>query len=274
MISLDADAIRQLLGEVVSTRLACLEAFPEIDSTNSYLMQQQRPAPGQVHVAVTDHQTMGRGRHGRTWQSPPGTGVCLSLAYTFAQPPANLPALTLALGLGAIDALESLDVHGVQLKWPNDLVANDGKLGGILTETQALRSDAITVVTGVGLNVDIGDAPDFAFATDWARRISDIAGFAGVVPPRNTLVARLIDSLGATFLDYESGGFGNFVHKWPGRDWLLGRELTIDTPQRQVTGIAAGIAADGALLVDTGAAACSRITSGSVVTAGARGVRG
>jgi BirA family biotin operon repressor/biotin-[acetyl-CoA-carboxylase] ligase len=271
MNKLDADAIRQSLGELVSSRLAGLEAFPEIGSTNSYLMQQAAPAPGQVHVVVTDNQTQGRGRHGRTWQSPPGSGLCLSLAYTFEQQPANLSALTLALGLGVIDALESLGVIGVQLKWPNDLVAADGKLGGILTETQARRSGEISVVTGVGLNVDLGGGLDGGGETDWARRVSDLAGFVGDVPHRDELAVRLIDCLGGTFLEYETGGFGRFIHKWPGRDWLLGREVTIDTPQRQITGVGAGVADDGALLVDTGAGACSRITSGSVVIAGARG---
>ena len=271
MNNLDAGVIRQSLGELLSSRLAAFEALPEIDSTNSYLMQQAAPAPGQVHVVVTDNQTEGRGRHGRTWQSPPGSGLCLSLAYTFEQQPADLSALTLALGLGVIDALESLGVTGVQLKWPNDLVAADGKLGGILTETQAQRSGEISVVTGVGLNVDLGGDPDFAIETDWARRVSDLAGLVDEVPRRDELAARLIDRMGGTFLEYETGGFGSFIHKWPGRDWLLGRELTIDTPQVQITGIGAGVADDGALLVDTGAGACSRITSGSVVNAGVRG---
>ena len=272
MNNLDAELIRQTIGRLVSSRLAVFEALSEIDSTNSYLMQQAAPAPGQVHVVVTDNQTQGRGRHGRTWLSPPGSGLCLSLAYTFEQQPANLSALTLALGLGVIDALESLGVSGVQLKWPNDLVAADGKLGGILTETQAQRSGEISVVTGVGLNVDLGGDPDLGIDTDWARRVSDLAEFVGEVPRHEELAARLIDRMGGTFLDYETGGFGSFIHKWPGRDWLLGRELTIDTPQRQITGIGAGVAEDGALLVDTGAGACSRITSGSVVDAGVRGV--
>ncbi len=270
MSSLDADAIRQSLGEGISTRLAGFETLIEIDSTNNYLMQQQGPSAGQVSVAVTDNQTMGRGRHGRTWQSPPGSGLCLSLAYTFAQQPANLSALTLALGLGAIDALEDLGVTGVQLKWPNDLVADDGKLGGILTETQVRRSGAITVVTGIGINIELGEDLDFGIETDWARRVADLTGFAGERPSANILAARLVDKMGATFLQYEAGGFASFARKWPGRDWLLGRELTIDTPQRQVSGVGAGVDDDGALLVDTGGGAHSRITSGSVVMAGAR----
>jgi BirA family biotin operon repressor/biotin-[acetyl-CoA-carboxylase] ligase len=271
MINLDADAIRQSLDAHVGKRLARFEVFAEIESTNSYLMQQEAPAPGEVHVALTDNQTMGRGRHGRTWQSPPGSGLCLSLAYTFARQPAGLPALTLALGLGAIDALESLDIKGVQLKWPNDLVADDGKLGGILTETQSQRSAAITVVTGIGLNVDLGDDPDIEVETDWAKQVSDLARFANKVPARETLAACLVDRLGVTIIEYETGGFERFIDKWPGRDWLLGRELTIATAQQQVTGVGAGVASDGALLVDTGVGDCSRITSGSVVSAGERG---
>jgi BirA family biotin operon repressor/biotin-[acetyl-CoA-carboxylase] ligase len=271
MNNLDADAIRQSLGELVSSRLAGFEAFPEVDSTNSYLMQQAAPAPGQIYVAITDNQTQGRGRHGRTWLSPPGSGLCLSLAYTFERQPANLSALTLALGLGVIDALESLGVTGVQLKWPNDLVAADGKLGGILTETQARRSGETSVVTGVGLNIDLGGDLDVSGESDWAGRVADLAGFADDVPRRGELAVRLIDCLGETFLEYEIGGFGRFIHKWPGRDWLLGREVTIATPQCQVSGKAAGVADDGALLVDTGAGACSRITSGSVVITGVRG---
>jgi len=271
MINLDADVIRQSLGNVVDKRLTGFDAFPEIESTNSYLMQQKGPAPGKLVVAITDNQTTGRGRHGRTWQSPPGSGLCLSLAYTFVQNPANLSALTLALGLGAIDALERLDVNGIQLKWPNDLVADDGKLGGILTETRARPAGGITVVTGLGLNVDLGEDMDPGIETDWTRRVADLAGFTNNIPPRNDLAASLIDSMGETIVEFETSGFGRFIHKWSGRDWLLGRELTIDTPQRQVAGVGAGIDDGGALLVDTGSGPCSRITSGSVVVAGTRG---
>ena len=250
------------------SRLAGFEAFPEIDSTNTYLMQQPGPPPGQIHVVLTDNQTSGRGRHGRTWQSPPGSGLCLSLSYTFAAQPANLPALTLAIGVGVIEALENLGVGGVKLKWPNDLVANDGKLGGILTETQAQASGQITVVTGIGVNVDLREERDLCLETDWARSVADLAGITPQVPSANELAAQLIDGLCLTCVLFEEHGFDGYAHKWPERDWLYGREVTIDTPQRQVTGVGAGIADDGALLVDTGGGECSRITSGSVVLAG------
>lgn len=272
MISLDAGAIRGALSEDVAARLFSFEVFAEIESTNSYLMQQEAPPPGQASVALTDNQTKGRGRHGRTWQSPPGAGVCVSVGFTFSTQPANLPALTLAIGLGAIAALEGVGVCGVQLKWPNDLVAGDGKLGGILTETRSHTSGAISIVSGLGINVDLGQKPCPDVETDWAYGIADLAGIVDTLPSRDALATRLIEGLCTTFIDYEASGFEHFVGKWPNRDWLFGRELTVETPQRQITGMGAGIARDGALLVDTGAEVISRITSGSVVMAGSRKV--
>jgi BirA family biotin operon repressor/biotin-[acetyl-CoA-carboxylase] ligase len=155
MSRLDAEAIRASLGDHVLRRLERIEAFAAIESTNSYLMQEDPPAPGGFHVALTDNQTAGRGRHGRTWQSPPGAGLCLSVAYTFAAQPRNLSALTLAVGLGLIDALDRLGIGGIALKWPNDLIARDSNLGGILTESQALGGESGRVVSGVGRNVDL-----------------------------------------------------------------------------------------------------------------------
>lgn len=270
MAGLDEELVRRALGEADSAGLSDLEIFPEIESTNSYLIQHSGPEPGKFRVAASDNQTAGRGRHGRTWQSPPGSGLCLSMAYTFAQSPENLPALTLAIGLGAIDKLGELGIDGVQLKWPNDLIAMDGKLGGILTEAQARPSGAVTVVTGIGLNVDLPERLDFGLETDWARRIVDLRTHVGEVPSREALAACLIRGLRQTFVTYEARGFAAFADRWADYDWLRGRELTIDTPQHQVTGIGAGVAADGALLVETDSVGLQRITSGSVVMAGIR----
>lgn len=270
MISLDAGTVRGLLGEGVINRLAAFEAFDEIESTNSYLMHQAGPRPGRVRIALTDNQTRGRGRHGRTWLSPPGSGLCISVAHSYAVQPANLPALTLAIGVAVIESLEKVGVSGVQLKWPNDLVADNGKLGGILTETQAQRPGAITVVTGVGLNVELGGEPDLGIEADRALRVVDLASYAPSIPSREQLAAHLIDNMCAVLVDYETGGFEPYADRWAECDWLLGRALTVEAAQREVTGVGAGIADDGALLVDSGLGALHRITSGSVVVAGVR----
>jgi BirA family biotin operon repressor/biotin-[acetyl-CoA-carboxylase] ligase len=273
MSKLDAEAIRASLGDVASRRLERFEAFAAIESTNSYLMQEAPPAPGGFHVALTDNQTAGRGRHGRTWQSPPGTGLCLSVAYTFAAQPRNLPALTLAIGLGLIDALDGLGIGGIALKWPNDLVARDGKLGGILTESQALGGESIHVVSGVGLNVELPADFDLGAEAERAQAVSDLAGLADDLPPANTIAACLVDGLCGVFVDYETRGFAAFARRWHERDWLRGRELTIDMPRQPVSGVAAGIADDGALLVAVADGAVHRVTSGTVVLADRRGAK-
>lgn len=264
MASLESEQVRRLLGDATRARLGKLDVLAEIGSTNSYLMQQPGPRPGQVNVAVTDNQTAGRGRHGRTWQSPPGSGLCLSMAYSFAVRPTDLPALTLAIGIGAIDALDSLAGGNVSLKWPNDLVAMDGKLGGILTEAQSRGGNEVTIITGVGLNIDLSSHPDLAIDTGWTRHIVDLQSCASELPDLNAITAKLINGLSDTVVNYEGSGFTPFHKRWSDVDWLFGRDIAVETPSRLITGVAAGVDDDGALLVDTPTHGKQRITSGSV----------
>ncbi|MGB5333318.1 MAG: biotin--[acetyl-CoA-carboxylase] ligase [Woeseiaceae bacterium] len=270
MNNFDADVIRSNLGEATAATLGRLEIFAEIDSTNSYLMQQPAPAPGEVHVALSDNQTAGRGRYGRSWQSPPGSGLCLSMAHTFVSPPSNLPALTLAIGLGAIAALKDLNVSTVQLKWPNDLIAMDGKLGGILTEAQTHGGGTMTIVTGIGLNIDLKEQQDAFLETVAGRRATDLKSQVAELPGWNRIAAGLISGLSKAIVDYEAGGFASFRGRWSEHDWLFGREVTVDASGRQITGTGAGIGDDGALLLDTLSGGRQRVTSGSVLITGER----
>jgi BirA family biotin operon repressor/biotin-[acetyl-CoA-carboxylase] ligase len=270
MISLDAAAIGELTSSATHEKLAQLQTFSEIDSTNSYLMQIPGPVPGKISIAATCNQTAGRGRHGKEWQSPPGSGVCLSAAYTFASQPENFPALTLALGLGAIAALQDLGASGVDIKWPNDLVARDGKLGGILTEVQAQSGGTVTVVTGIGINVDLADELDLDDRPDWAQSVVDLKDLCDPLPSLNEIAAQLTSHLLQSFVEFDADGFAIFSERWPQYDWLMGRELIVDSGQELISGTGAGIASDGALLVNTVEAGLRRVTSGSVIKAGER----
>ncbi len=273
MTRLDAEVIRQLAKDPVRERLAHIEVFSEIDSTNSYLMQMPAPEPGRLSIAVTSNQTAGRGRHGKTWQSPPGSGLCLSAAYTFTQQPEHLPALTLALGLGAIDALKSLGASGVDLKWPNDLVALNGKLGGILTEVQQQSAGTATIVTGIGVNVDLTSTADFETVSGWAQQAVDLKSICDAQPSHEEVAGKFTTHLLQAFVDFETSGFAAIADRWSRYDWLFGRVITIVTADQQFSGVGAGIANDGALLVDTPDAGIRRVTSGSIVKAGSRGER-
>jgi BirA family biotin operon repressor/biotin-[acetyl-CoA-carboxylase] ligase len=267
MSKLDVTDIQRPLAALANSRLEKIETFSSIASTNTYLLTQAAPAASQYRVAIADHQTSGRGRHDRRWISAPGAGLYLSFSYTFAKPPEQLPCLTLAIGVAVIHALQDLQVNGVGLKWPNDIVALNGKLGGILTEVHAGSADAVTVVTGIGLTVRLGENISFGSGSDWAHRAVDLTGITGEPPARELLAGTIVNKLYMAFSEFGNSGFAGFANEWQEYDWLRGKEITVDMSARQMTGIAAGVDDDGALLVDSKGGR-ERVISGSVVLAG------
>jgi len=267
MSKLDVAGVQQPLTDLARASLERLEVFASIASTNTYLMTQPPPPAGHYRVAIADHQTSGRGRHYRRWISAPGSGVCLSIAYTFPGLPKQLEGLTLAIGVGVIAALRRLEIGGLGLKWPNDIVALDGKLGGILTEIQSGKAPEITVVTGVGLNVNIEQDFDLGTESDWAQRPVDIKSIKPDLPERELIAGTLVDMLFYTLRRFEESGLAAFMDDWRQHDWLLGREITVDMPDRQVAGVAAGIGDDGMLLVETEDGQV-RVLSGTIILAG------
>lgn len=270
MTPLDADRIWDFLSGTAKNTTTRLEVFAQIDSTNSYLMQQSAPAVGTLAVAVTGNQTAGRGRHGKRWESPPDSGLALSAAFTFATQPDNLPAMTLIVGLTVVKALAELGIEGVMLKWPNDLVAGEGKLGGILTEVQQNCGPSVTVVTGIGINLDVPDSMTNSVATEWSASIVDAKSLCTALPAREALIGELVSGLHKSFSEFEADGFAPFAKKWPRHDWLLHREITLDVAGEKVSGVAAGIGDDGALLVRNADDELRHITSGSVIAIGSR----
>lgn len=267
MSKLEVAAIQRPLTGLAASRLEKLDVFASIPSTNTYLMSRPPPAVGRYSVAIADEQTSGRGRHSRRWISEPGAGLYLSVAYTF-DPAIRAPGgLTLATGVGIVGALESLDVAGLRLKWPNDIIALDGKLGGILTEMRSGASDGVTVVTGVGLNLEIPEHFDLGEESAWAQRAVGLRSLVGDPPRRECIASALLESLYAAFVQFEKAGLESFLSEWSRLDWLQGKVVTVDMPDRQITGTAAGVGDDGSLLVDTAEGPVS-IISGTIVTAG------
>lgn len=267
MSKLDVAGVRRPLTDHAVANLERLEVFSSIASTNTYLMTQPPPPAGRYRVAIADHQTSGRGRHQRRWISAPGSGVYLSIAYTFPSRTKQLEGLTLAIGVAVVSALRRLDISGLSLKWPNDIVALDGKLGGILTEIQSGKATDVTVVTGIGLNVCFEQTFELDDESDWAQKAVDLKSIKPDLPDRELMAGTLVDSLLLAIRQFEESGLAGFTDDWRQHDWLHGKKITVDTPARQVNGIAAGIADDGALLVETKDGQ-ERVLSGSIALAG------
>lgn len=270
MSSINATAIHDSLDPGVATRMDQLEVFAEIESTNSYLLQQSAPSAGKHRVAIADHQTAGRGRQDREWISAPGSSLCLSLAYTFSTRPDNMPGLTLAIGVAALNALHRSGIDDISLKWPNDLVAQDGKLGGMLAESQFRKESNATVVAGIGINFDLPVQLIQENASRWAQRAVDLSALVHRPPTREAVSVALINNLVESLTLFETEGFGAFVASWRDHDWLRGREITVDQSEGQISGTASGIDDDGALLLSSGDS-MTRVISGSIIVNGAAG---
>lgn len=259
------DVLRRLSSEV-RARLERLDAFEEVGSTNTWLLEQAAPPPGCFRVATAEHQTAGRGRQGKAWLSPPASGLCLSAAYTFTDATRNLTGLTLAVGVGIAGALRRIGA-GVAVKWPNDLVLHDRKLGGILTETKSGAGSA-TAVVGVGVNVELPGSVRQGVAAGWKSGAADLAEGVDRLPSRPELTALVIEGLIETMMRFDREGFAPFRAAWPAFDWLRGRAVAAEERSGQgLSGEACGVDEDGALLLKT-SDGVRRVISGSVALAG------
>jgi BirA family transcriptional regulator, biotin operon repressor / biotin---[acetyl-CoA-carboxylase] ligase len=260
---LEVEALRAALDPDVAARLAKLEVFTELGSTNRQLLTAP-PPPGQLDVCVAEYQTAGRGRRGRRWNVPLGGGVCLSVGWQFAGMPAELAALTLAVGVAVRRVLRRVAGLEIELKWPNDLVVDERKLGGILLEVSAEAHGGAHVVAGIGLNVAL-PADLLPSLSDWPRGAIDLAtALQKDPPPRVVLVGALVNELAALFADYPTRGFTPYRGEWRAADHLRGRGVRVDDTAGSISGTALGLDADGALLVETAGGERRRIVAGDV----------
>jgi BirA family biotin operon repressor/biotin-[acetyl-CoA-carboxylase] ligase len=251
--------------EALSTRRTTIERVAATASTNDDLLARVRAAAaaGATSFApcllVADRQSVGRGRHGRTWHAAPGRSLTFSIAWQPAR--ADLAGLSLAVGAVLADALEAPhETMRIGLKWPNDLwlVAADSdlpplgsgrKLAGILVETAPLGAQRVAVI-GIGINVHVQPVADAAAG---AASLDEIDPGA---TPSSTL-ARVAPALVAALERFDALGFAAFADRFAARDLLRGRAVA----GGDVSGVAAGVSDDGALLVDTGTRVVA-VTSG------------
>jgi BirA family biotin operon repressor/biotin-[acetyl-CoA-carboxylase] ligase len=200
-------------------------------------------------LVLADEQIAGRGRQGRAWLSPAGQGVWLGYLVRPATGDA-VGLLSIRVGLAVARALEQLDVV-IALKWPNDLMAQDRKLGGVLCEARWQAARPAWVAVGVGLNVR-GPLP--AAVRDAASTLEAARPGVTRLDVLDCMVPALAELPDTPRLDAkELAEFGR-------RDWLWGRRVGMPVP-----GTARGLAANGALLVETDHGRVERVVGGSIV---------
>ena len=224
--------------------------FSTVGSTMDLLHQLAADGAEPGTVVVADEQTSGRGSRGRAWRSPPG-GLWLSALYR-PRAPAGVELLSLRVGLTIAEAVEALGPGlRVAIKWPNDLMLDDRKLGGVLCEARWQGEGLAWVVVGIGLNVTNAIPPELAAG---AIRLADRLPRVGPETLEPEVIARLrrLEPAGDRLDPTELGALR-------GRDWLRGRRLRAPAP-----GVAESIAEDGALLLRDPSGALRRLRAGTV----------
>lgn len=243
---LEEDTIRAMLPQACGEQVRTLEVAWSLDSTNSELLRRQTPLQG-VDVLLAEQQTRGRGRRGRQWASPLAAHVYLSLSRNFSGGLARLGGLSLVAGVAAAEALHALGFGGVQLKWPNDLLAGGRKLGGLLVEGGGEHGGPVRAVLGLGINVRMPAVFGAAIDQPWI----DLTTLDEAVPSRNQVAAELIDHLVPALELFDAQGLAPFLPRYARLDALVGRQVEVRGDAVTFAGDYEGIADDGALRMRT-----------------------
>jgi len=233
------DPLRAELIDVPGVEVRVLE---RCTSTNSVLLSEKS---GARILLAAEEQTAGRGRHGRRWESAPGADITFSLSCSLRRPARELASLSLVAAVAAVSALRALGVGAVSVKWPNDLLAGGAKLGGILVETRQ-EGAATRAVFGFGINC----ARRPGLERRLRRPVAALEQF--VRPSRNRVIGAVARSLLGALERFEAEGFAGARAEWEAMDAHAGQRLRLRLANgRSISGIGAGLAADGALRLVT-----------------------
>ena len=212
-----------------------IEVHALLDSTPARARERVLAGLRAPAAVLADAQSAGRGRSGRTWQSPPCAAVYLTLVWPSARPVAAQSGLSLVVGLAVRACLARWQVHA-QLKWPNDIWVEDRKLGGILVEGLPHAAGS-TLLIGIGLNLALPPAAGAAIDQPWV----DLAQLLDPPPPRNPLIGSLLVDLHRYLLRFELTGLEDFNEEWTAADALAGRTVCWSGPSGTEAGQAIGI---------------------------------
>lgn len=243
---LDVTAIRAELSTRAIAALDMLSVLPSVQSTNGCAIADPPLESGVARVWLAEYQTAGRGRRGRDWVSSFGANIYLSLAWRFDLPMSELQGLSLASGVVVAEVLKDIgcDTHG--LKWPNDVLVDGRKLGGILVEVAGEAGGPATAVIGVGLNLRLPAGVGQKIAQPWTDLRSQMSGPV----QRNRLVGKLVEQLIHACRLFGAQRLSPFLSRWERFDLLCGEPVCLYRGSEVIEGVYRGIGASGAMILE------------------------
>lgn len=240
----DIEIAHKLKTKQVGRNLSC---YRTVQSTNDTLTQMAEAGAPHGTVVTSEEQTKGRGRLGRIWHSPPGTGVYVSILLRPPFPPEKAPAISIMTALALADAIRVYLPDDVRIKWPNDVWIGGRKVAGILTELSAEKGkiDYIVVGTGINVNHGVGNFPEELrpIATSIRRALKRKVG-------RIEVLQNFLRNFEAEYDRYVKHGLKKSHRKVRQYSALIGQPITIRTGNHEVTGMAVDIDVEGRLIIE------------------------
>lgn len=260
--ALNAALLAAYLPPSAETVGICL--LDEVDSTNDEATRQLAAGRTAPFVVLARRQLRGRGRFGRPWLSEANGNLYSSFAFRPHLPPGRMQTFTLWMGANLCELIANFCRVTPSLKWPNDILFEGRKAGGILTEARIDSDEIRDLVFGLGLNVNRTGAWPEALA---GRAIS-LAEHTQVPLDLNRFTAALIGRVHGAYLRFIDGTYTRtFASLWSRYDWLRGQSVTVIQGERRHTGTADGIDEEGALVVRNARGTTERFRAGEVTIA-------
>lgn len=242
---LDVARIEAAIPSNLRAHVGAIDVRWQIDSTSSELARRAVTATSPC-ACLTEIQTKGRGRRGRTWQMPLAGGIALSFLRRFDGGMAELAGLSLVAGIAVLRALSDCGSEGAALKWPNDVVADGCKLGGILVELGGDALGPCHAIIGIGINLRMPAGASAAIDQPW----TDLAALtAGAVPSRNLLAGRILARLAEALDEFATAGFAAFEREYARHDALRDREILVSSGGEPFAATARGVTSRGSLRI-------------------------
>lgn len=220
--------------------------YQRIPSTNDIALAMAKDGASEGTVVTAETQSAGRGRPGRDWVSPPGTGLYLSVVLRPKAPMKDFWQMAFVMAVSVADAIREAARLNPELKWPNDVLINGRKVCGILIET--LKGDekqSPAVIAGIGINVNNMDFP-----LEIAHKATSIAKEFGGSVEVGSIESHLLESISKWYTLYNEEGFASIISHWRELDCTIGRRISINTSDGLLEGTALGIEDDGSLLIE------------------------
>ena len=257
---LEVDVLKRLLATRTLGRNLRVEA--RTASTNDIAKQLARDGAPDGTVVLADQQLRGRGRQGRSFTSPAGVGIYMSVLLRPQVAISRLPQLTLLAAVATAEAIEEISSLSVELKWPNDIMIEKKKAGGILTES-VMRADLSPMaVVGIGINVNTTLEQ---FPAELREQVTSLALAAGRFVPRLRIAAAILGHLEPLYDTFQHKGLAPVLPRWLHYGRVAGKPVRCTTERGVEEGVALGLDVDGALLVRSREDPSVRIVSGEVV---------